>query len=61
MHKHHRGHKVATHLLDVARKHFTFGMVFDKISVAFSQPTAAGLSFAQKYMDSVEIRAYSST
>lgn len=61
VHKQHRGQKVATQLLDIARRHFSFGMVFDKINVAFSQPTEAGLSFAQRYMDSTEIRAYSST
>lgn len=51
VHKKHRGKRIATRLLDLARERTVYGYTMVPFNrVAFSSPTEAGLGFARSYM-----------
>lgn len=53
-----RRKKVATHLMDAARKSFCTGQNLEISKCAFSPPTSAGLAFASSYTNSRSFLVY---
>ncbi|XP_010262991.1 PREDICTED: protein CHROMOSOME TRANSMISSION FIDELITY 7 [Nelumbo nucifera] len=55
-----RRKRIATQLLDAARKSFCMGFVMEQFQLAFSQPTAAGKALASSYSDRESFLVYKS-
>ncbi|GFZ08930.1 protein CTF7 [Actinidia rufa] len=53
-----RRKRIASHLLDAARKTFVMGVVLERSQLAFSQPTSAGKALASSYTGTASFLVY---